>query len=172
MADQGPLEMIITNNNLPLLVQLEELMRQNIHAAMRRIGLQVERCAVLHIQNQDLDWKALSDIWMDYKTKHGYSTDTYIMTSSYQQSITWQYTEAEFKLDVGVMKSAMWINPATGEIQPMWQIAEALEYGYPDHNLPARPLWAPVLEENRRSAQTILGVAIKKSMTQIAEQAK
>lgn len=169
MSDE--LEMTITNNNLPLLGQLEDLVKDHLHAAMKRIGAQVERCAVMHIQNQDLNWEALSPGWLEYKKKHEYSNQIYIMTSSYQQNITWQYTEAEFKVEVGVMRSAMHVDPETGKIQPLWKIAEALEYGYEPNKLPARPLWRPVLEENRRSAQTIVGIAVKKAFEKIEEQA-
>jgi len=165
------LEMVITNNNLPLLSQLEELIRLNLHKTMRQIGLQVERCARMHIQNQDLNWVALSDSWLAEKKKHGYSEQIYIMTSSYLQNITWQYTEAEFKLEVGLMRSAMWIDPNTGHITPAYQIAFALEYGYDPKHIPARPLWHPVLEESRRSAQTKIGISIKKAFLEIEARA-
>lgn len=166
------LEMIVTNNNLPLLAQMEELIRKNLHRTMRKIGVQLEAKARLHIQHQDLNWKALSDEWLAYKKKNGFSNQIYIMTSSYIQNITWQYTETDFKLDVGLMRSAMWINPENGHIEPLADIAFALEFGYDPKNIPKRPLWGPTLEESRRSISTQIGISVAKSVKQIADQAK
>lgn len=163
--------MIITNNNLPLLAELEEEVKNHLHQVMKRIGSQIERCAINHIQSQDMGWTALSSSWQAYKALNKYSPLTYVMTSSYLQSITWQYTEAEFKVEVGIMRSAMHIDPSTGEIEPLWKIGEALEFGYEPTKLPARPLWRPVLEENRRSAQTLVGVYIKKAFEKIEAKA-
>ena len=169
MSDE--LEMVITNNNLPLLANLDQQLRDALHKCMKRISVTVEARARGHIQSQDLTWEPLSAAWTKYKQKQGYSSATYIMTSSYMQSITWQYHEAEFKAEIGIMRSAIHVDPETGKIVNLWQIADALEYGYDPKHIPARPLWRPTYEESKRSAQTMIGLTIKKVLDDVAAKA-
>lgn len=166
------LDVFVHKNNLPLLNDLEMVIKIKLHAAMLRIGIQLERCAVLHINSQDLNWAPLTARWLAYKKRKGYALPVYTMTTSYLQNITHHYTPDEFKMEVGVMRSAMWINPVSGKIQPLYHIADALEYGYDSKNIPARPLWRPVLEENRRSVQTTIGIAIRQGIKTITDRAQ
>jgi hypothetical protein len=156
------IDVTITNNNLPTLEKLDQIMREELDAAMRRICQETRDIAVLHIQSQDLSWKALSDYWTKYKAKHNYSSNIYIMTATYMNSITWQYDKKTMTGQVGVFKATAG-HLAHGE--ELWKIAEALEYGTIDVGgfIPPRPLWAPTWEQKKRSAQTLVGLAIKRA---------
>lgn len=157
----GKVELDIVNNNMGKMAGLSIFLQDAILNALQRIGLHLERVAKLHIQAQDLPWEPLSPGYLAWKQRNGYSTATYIMTSSYMQAITHDFArEAEgWVLIVGVMRSAPY-HSETG--RPMHEIADILEYGYLEHNtkIPPRPLWLPTLEQNKRSIQTTLGISI------------
>lgn len=169
-------EYIITNNNLPLLSQLEPLMRARLLLSLEQIGLILERGAVLAIQNQiapdGTTWEALQDWYVEWKRRKGFSDNIYIMSSSYQQAITHK-TEGESEemaVIVGVMKDSG--SEVNGE--DIWKVAEVLEYGWEQFNvrIPPRPLWTPLLAVNKRSIQTRIGTAIYWSAREIEKQAK
>lgn len=170
--------MHVTNNNLPLLSQLEPLMRARLELALRQIGGILERGAKLAIQNQiapdGSTWESLQEWYVEWKRQKGYSEQIYILSSSYSQAITWQVeSEADGQLTaiVGVLKDSG--TSAHGEIET-WRIAEILEYGWEQFNvrIPPRPLWRPLLDVNRRSIETRVGLAIAWSAKKIVEQAK
>lgn len=170
-------EMVITNNNLPLLSQLEPLMRARLELALKQIALILEQGAKLAIQNQvapdGSTWEALSAWYVEWKRQKGYSEQIYLMSSSYFQAIT-NAVSAEgedLAAIVGVRRDSG--TSANGE-EDIWRIAEILEYGWEEFNvhIPPRPLWRPLLEVNRRSIQTRVGIAIAQSAKIIAAQAK
>lgn len=171
------LEMVVTNNNLPLLEQLEPLMKERLLLSLEQIGQILQKGAVLAIQNQvapdGTTWTQLAEWYVEWKRRKGFSDQVYIMSSSYLQSITHKVedTKEEMTVVAGVMKdTASYI----GSQEEIWKIAEILEYGWEQFSvhIPPRPLWRPLLEVNRRSIQTRIGAAIYWSAQKIASQAK
>ncbi len=169
--------MIITNNNLPLLQQLDPLIKASLRKTMNQFGAELEAVAVSAIQQQvrpdGVSWEALQKWWVAWKKKRGYSEQIYVMTSSYMQAITWKMEETydDFQLIVGVMRDA---GMAEGEKQPIWYVAEILEYGWEEFNvpIPPRPLWRPTLEVKKHSMQTRVGTSIYWAIQRIKAQAK
>lgn len=116
------------------------------HARMRalaKIGLVGERIVTKHIQRQDLDWDTLSEAYVDWKEKHGYSAKTYVMTSSYFQAITSWLKDMD-TVYIGTKKG---VRTKDGELYE--EIAGVLEYH--------RPLWGPSLVELRAKISSIVG---------------
>lgn len=113
------------------------------HEELRQLGLKAEQKAVLHLRNQDLNWQRLSDVYLRRKNnKKGkrLSEKTLIATGSYLQSITsWATKDAVF---VGVKR-----NVKNNEGEDIANIAMIHEYGSTARNIPARPLWGPVMNE-------------------------
>lgn len=125
---------------------------------MQRIGLQAEKKAVMHLRNQDLNWKPLSERYKKRKTgersrtrKDGgqgkrlkkLSDKILIATSSYLQAITsWATKDVAY---VGVKRG---VKNADG--QEIGNIAKIHEYGSIARNIPARPLWKPVYDEMQK----------------------
>lgn len=189
----GPVELVITNNNLPLLSQLDPLLRAHLKLAVNQIAEDASSSAVKAIQNQIAPdgkaWQALQAWWVAWKEAKGYSDQIYIMTSSYMQAITWKSEETSDNIVavVGVMRG---VYPSGGPAQSMsskafqwasgktpieiWSIAEILEYGWEQFNvrIPPRPLWRPLVEVKRRSAQTKIGIAIHQAIKKIEAQAQ
>lgn len=171
------LQFVVTNNNLPLLKQLEPLMRERLLLALEQIGLILEKGAVLAIQNQiapdGTTWAELAEWYVEWKKRKGFSDQIYIMSSSYLQAITHKVedTKEEMTTVVGVMRTAG-VNAENGE--EIWKIAEILEYGWEQFSvhINPRPLWRPLLEVNKRSIQTRIGAAIYWATQTIAKQAK
>lgn len=170
-------QMIVENNNLPLIERLEPLMRQALLKTLSEMGAIIEQQAVHAIQNQTppdgTAWAALKDWYVKWKAEHNFSTDIYIMTSSYIQAITWTVDDSpkDFQLVVGVMRNS---GPGKWGHTDIWRIAEILEYGWEefDVNIPPRPLWRPLLEVNRRRIQTRVGTAIYWATKKIERMAK
>ena len=155
----GPVEFHVTNNNMRKLGQLDMILESAIETALHRIGQKLKAAAQAHIQAHDLSWAPLSPQHSAFKALGGYSPHIYIMTSTLMQNITYLVGKEgkEHIVIVGVMRSAP-PSPVNGT--ETWKIAEVLEYGSWDGKIPARPLWTPTLEENRRSIQTIIGIQV------------
>jgi hypothetical protein len=173
----GPVEMIIVNNNLPLLQQLDPLMKKALMKALNEIGEECKTRAVQAIQNQiapdNSVWTPLQQWWVAWKKAKGYSEQIYIMTSSYLQAITSQVSEDADDLTaiIGVMRSSGFALDGT---TPVWKIAEILEYGWEEFSvtIPPRPLWRPLNQVMKHKAQTKVGVAIFWAVKKIQAQAK
>jgi hypothetical protein len=166
MSSEDGIELNIDKNNLGSLVMLDEVIAKSIHVAMERVGQKLKAASQGHIQNQDLGWDALNESYLKWKIKEGYSNNIYIMTSSYIQAITYQYSPTYYTLFVGVLRTST--HPLTGD--SIANIAEILEYGSVsgDRVIPPRPLWTPTLEENKRSIETTIGVWVKKGLDAFA----
>lgn len=170
-------EMIVTNNNLPLMQRLEPLMREALKKTLSEMGGIMEREAVLAIQNQTPPdggaWQPLQAWYVEWKKKHGFSSQIYTMSSSLVNSITWKFedTEKDMQLIVGVLRTS---GPGQWGDTDIWRVAEILEYGWEQFNvkIPPRPLWRPLLEINRRRIQTRVGVAIYWSVKKLERLAK
>lgn len=122
---------------------------------LKRIGLQAEKKAVLHLRNQDLNWKPLSERYRKRKTGERSRTRNdggrdrrfkkmsekiLIATSSYLQAITsWVQKETAY---IGVKRGVK-----NKDGQEIGNIAKIHEYGSIARNIPARPLWKPTFEE-------------------------
>jgi hypothetical protein len=173
----GSIDLTVTNNNLPLLSQLDPLMRMSLKRVMSEFGAELEATAVKAIQGQmppnQAPWPELSEWWKEWKKSKGFSEQIYIMSSSYVQAITWKVKETadDIQTIAGVMRDA---GDTVDGGQPIWYVAEILEYGWEEFNvrIPPRPLWRPTLELHRHSFQTRIGTAIYWATQKIAAQAK
>lgn len=131
-----------------LAANLTNELNRAYYLSLRRWGLKAEAIAKGHISTQDLantTWAPLSTRHLQYKSRKGYSLDTYVMTSTYFQNITTWVDRVAGECYVGVKRGVM--HKADGVVQPLDELARTLEYGFTAHNLPARPLWEPTLNE-------------------------
>ncbi len=121
-----------------LMNNLSDDIRQANKQSLRRTGLHIERLAVMHLKNQDLEWQSLTEKYLKRKAKKGLSNKILIATSDYMQSITSFATENE--VFAGVRK-----NVSNSEGDDLVSIAAVHEFG--NDNMPERPLWRPVHKE-------------------------
>lgn len=158
----GKLEMRITRNDLHKLSSLPIMLKEELEKALPRIGATIERTIKKHIQNQDLAWEHLTVDYIKWKDREGYSTDTWIMTSSMMNAVTWVVNKDNLSVFIGVNRTAG-NHIETGK--PLYEIAFALEFGTMDFKskIPPRPLFQPSLEENKRSVETSVGIAIRRA---------
>lgn len=113
-------------------------MRESRKIALKRWGLKAEGLAKQHLSKQDLGWKELAPATLATKIRKGQSENILIATSDYFQAITSWATEAGAY--AGVKKHVRY---ADGEY--IADIARIHEFGL--DNIPARPLWTPVMAE-------------------------
>jgi len=126
----------------------------------RRIGRslkKVERTVLSHIDNQDLNWKPLTDQHADRKKKKGLSPDILRASNKMYQNITTHQAEAWSGM-VGVTRG---VKTADGE-----DVTDiALIHEQPDDDggvIPARKLWQPTFEALQDElAAELQGAAIK-----------
>ncbi len=111
--------------------------------SLRRWSLKAEALAKGHMSAQDLGWTPLAAKTVAAKLRKGQSELILIATSSYFQSIT-SWVDSDTAL-VGVKKGT---RGRDGQIVD--EVARTHEYGSTAKNIPARPLWQPVLEETMR----------------------
>lgn len=109
--------------------------------SLRRFVLFAEGSAKKHLRDQDLKWKPLSAKYLVAKVKRGGSGKILIDTSTYFRNIT-GYIKNETAL-VGIKREA---KDKKGNV--LANIARVHEFGSPARNIPARPLWQPVLKES------------------------
>lgn len=130
--------------------------------SLKRWSSKARSIAITHITKQDLNWEALNVNYKEQKAKKGLSTQIYVATSSYKQSINaWDNGVTAF---AGVKKSVRRADGTTFE-----EIARVLEYGNKSKTLPARPLWRPTFKEtmawyykSNETPQMILRQRLKK----------
>lgn len=103
-----------------------------------------------HLDDQDLGWVPLKPEYLEYKIRHDLNPKIWQATGELR-SLIQIYPVGNpadrrnaGKYRVGIPKN---IKHAGGT--PAWIIAAALEFGVPDHNLPARPLFRPSQVELR-----------------------
>ena len=101
------------------------------------VGLRLERAFVQRIKQGDSSWAPLSSKWAETK---GHGKQWYY-TGRLENAI-------EYEIDgdgvrVGILKHESY--PETGSTIAV--VAASLEYGAPTRNIPARPLFRPVFEE-------------------------
>jgi hypothetical protein len=108
--------------------------------SLKRFVLYAEGKAKKHLRDQDLRWQRLSPKTLAAKVKKGGSNKILIDTSTYFQSITgWVHKDHAL---VGVKREA---RDKKGNV--IANIARVHEFGSPKRNIPARPLWKPVMKE-------------------------
>lgn len=159
----GKLEMKVFRNDMHKLQHLDKFIKDQLIEILPRIGAKLEATIVGHIQSQDLGWTELSKSWSDWKAKKGYSKNTWIMTSSLMNSITFTVNKDELSVFVGVHRTAGAHPVAKAQL---YEIAFALEFGTLDvgGRIPPRPLFVPSLEQSKRSVETSVGIAIRKAI--------
>lgn len=90
-----------------------------------------------HIKNQDLDWEPLSESWVETKGTDLIYLDTtklYLSIKSFRSGYTYYAgIKRGIYYDDGLEVAA---------------VANIMENGAPDKNLPARPVWGPSIEEH------------------------
>ena len=101
------------------------------------VGLRLERAFVQRIKQGDSSWAPLSSKWAEQK---GHGKQWYY-TGRLENAI-------EYEIDgdgvrVGILKHESY--PETGSTVAV--VAASLEYGAPTRNIPARPLFRPVFDE-------------------------
>ena len=143
-----------------LIGKLSKTFKEAQIEALTKVGLFAESRAKKHISSQDLGWKPLKPETKRNKQRDGYSTSILVHTSAYFQSITsWRKGDTVY---VGVKKVAR-----GKEGENIANIAKIHEYGAPKNNIPARPLWRPVLKEsvqwlNKNSPEKLVIKKLKK----------
>lgn len=83
----------------------------------------------------------LGDTWLKIKSRHGWDLRPFIAQGYYKRSISILSNEGH--LSVGFKQTD--IHPRSGK--RFREIAEILEYGRLDLNIPARPLWRNTINE-------------------------
>lgn len=119
---------------------LERVGKEAMQEGLSKAGLFAEAKAKSHISKQDLGWVPLNQKYRDSKERQGFSTNILVKSSAYFQAIT-SYTQGK-NAYVGVKKIAR--DKDGNEIA---NIAAVHEFGSDKMNIPARPLWQPVLQE-------------------------
>jgi hypothetical protein len=173
------LTMKVTRDDMWKLSHLAEVIKQELIAALPKIGKNLEAKLKMHVQNQDLSWVPLNPAYQEWKIKMGYSEDKWLMTSSLFASITSTVKSDTLEVFVGVHRSAgnhvtLVPNVLHGsrakDSGPMFEIASILEGLTPDgaprgnSHIPPRPLFQPTLAESKRSIETSVGIAVKKAI--------
>jgi hypothetical protein len=109
--------------------------------SLRRWSLKAEALAKGHMNAQDMGWTPLAAKTVAAKLRRGESELILIATSSYFQAIT-SWT-VDGKALVGVRRGTV---GRDGQLIDV--VARTHEFGA--KNIPARPLWKPVLDETMR----------------------
>ena len=123
-----------------LIGALSKEMENARKVSLKRWGLKAEGLAKKHISNQDLGWEELSPTTLANKIRKGFSDNILVATSDYFQSIT-SWSDDQYAY-AGVKKRA-----TNSEGVEIADIAATHEFGSRSGNIPARPLWRPVMEE-------------------------
>lgn len=140
MADTNIKRIGDWRNALALVANLNNDMERARKITLKRVGLYAEGKAKKHMSKQDLKWLPLKPRTITAKVRRGESEKTLIATSSYFQSITsWVKKD---KVLIGVKR-----NVVNRKGQVIANIARVHEFGSSTRNIPARPLWKPVLKE-------------------------
>lgn len=126
---------VVSKNNFSKIAA--ELNPRQMKGLKESIGLRLERAFVDRIKEGDSDWPPLSSDWAE---KKGHGKQWYY-TGRLEQAI-------EYEIDgdgvhVGILKHEAY--PETGSTVAV--VAASLEYGAPTRNIPERPLFRPVFEE-------------------------
>lgn len=132
-GDWGKMSRIIKNINRDL-AQARDM-------SLKRFVLFAEGGAKKHLRDQDLKWKPLNPQYLAAKVKRGGSGKILIDTSTYFRDIT-GWVKNEMAL-VGIKRESK-----DKKGKPLANIARLHEFGSPSRNIPARPLWKPVLKES------------------------
>jgi len=124
-----------SNNNL--LKIAASLNPKQMKGLKESIGLRLERAFVERIKQGDSSWAPLSSAWAE---KKGHGKQWYY-TGRIENAI--EYAIEGDGVHVGILKHEEY--PETGSTVAV--VAASLEYGAPTRNIPARPLFRPVFDE-------------------------
>lgn len=108
--------------------------------ARQKIGLYIEGQVKRHLRDQDLGWEPLNPKTLANKVRKGSSNKILIDTSTYFQSITTNTIGRV--VFVGVKR-----NVTDREGNNLADVGTVHEFGTRSGDIPARPLWRPVLKE-------------------------
>jgi hypothetical protein len=126
---------------------LDSSIKKGLDLSIKKVGLKAESMAVKHMRDQDLGWKPLSQRYLARTLKFNKSEKTMISTEGYWHAITTKKTDKG--VFIGVLKGEK--NEDGNEIA---KYAAINEFGSTARNIPARPLWQPVLSELREWIKT------------------
>ena len=133
-----------TYGSLAPLVRRLQRASESIKPVIERAAFRLERTIVLHIQNQDLPWEALSPKYLARKIKEGFSELIMIRTGTALETVrTIQLDDSSYFVGWprGVTRKTA---DGTVEIYPIMAVKE---FGSLDGTEPARPVIQPSLKE-------------------------
>jgi len=125
------------------LQNLPKRMQEELRKAVQEAAFTVEAVAVGHLKNQDLGWEPLTERYLRWKKRRGYSEKTLIRTATYFRAIAVEEQADGLGAFVGVKRGVA--RERNG--QDIVDIAAFHEEG--TDRIPARPLWQPTYEETR-----------------------
>lgn len=144
------------------LERLGDSMEQAVVDSVAESAYLAEKTLVEHVQNQDLPWKDLNDVYKRYKAAKGLSTQKWIATSTTLQSFTVEFFKNGAQAFVGVLRNA------AGKSGEVVEVAKIMEYGTKDKKIPERPLFRPTYKELRPKFADIF----KKSLSKVVSDFK
>lgn len=132
------------------------------HQTLLVMAAKAEGLAKKHINAQDLNWQALDSDYLAWKIQNGYSSKTLFQKGDYYNAITHFMSNKANVSHAGVTKQAR-----NSEGIPIYLYGKVMEFGSIARNIPARPLWGPVLKEvhDFASDNQIFSKAVLKAFT-------
>ncbi len=132
------------NGLLRQLQGLPKQMTKHLREAVQGAAFYVESVAVEHLRDQDLPWEPLTERYLRWKLKRGYSEKILLRTGTYLRAIAVEEAPGGLGAFVGVRRGVA----RDREGQDVVDIAGFHEQG--TRHLPARPLWEPTYQETRQ----------------------
>lgn len=122
-------------NNIP---KLAANINSIINRVAEKVGAFAEAKVIDRINDQDSRWQPLSKKYLEWKKKHGKSELTWVQTGELRLLITYRVIVEgnETNVQVGIFDHEKGF------------IAHILEFGTSDGDIPERPLFRPVFDEN------------------------
>lgn len=127
-------KVVSKNNFAKIAAELDPLQMKGLKES---VGLRLERAFKEGIKDGDSSWAPLSSEWAK-KKGHG---NQWYHTTRLEKAI--EYDIEGDDVHVGILKHNSY--PDTGSTVAV--VAASLEYGAPTRNIPERPLFRPVFEE-------------------------
>lgn len=123
------------------------------------LATQLLRIIDSHLEEQDLPWPPLSPAYAERKARKGLDPRIWVATSELRSYFAvWKTGREPGSYAVGIPRHLT--HKESG--LPAWQLAAILEFGVPDHHLPARPLMRPSLKDLRRWVKNHRRTVIRK----------
>jgi hypothetical protein len=125
---------------------------KQLRGVKESIGLRLERAFIERIKGGDSSWAPLSGAWAK---KKGHGKQWYY-TGRLENAIEYEIEGGD--VHVGILKHEAYLE--TGSTVAV--VAASLEYGAPTRNIPERPLFRPVFEDESKGIVKDAAKDIKK----------